>query len=721
MSTLNDIRQTFFQECEELLEALDDGLELLRDALDAGESDDIETVNAVFRSVHSIKGGAAAFGLEQLVRFAHRFETTLDDLRAQRLALTSDVLEICLRAADQLAELVGAGRDGIDLPADAGAQVIARLIQLSGGDVASAAPPASGPAAAAEPTYAPMPLSFDPLPIGEEPAPGLSFRFTAHPKLFANGHDPVHLFRELADLGTLRVTIDPATVPDLDQVSPRDCAMTWQVSLETQAADQAVWEVFDFVEGLCDIVTEPVVATPPPAAAEEPAYVPLPLDLGAISHAPGDEPAAVVPDPDPADRPAPRPAATEAKAPAPAAAKATVRVDLDHVDRLINVVGELVINQAVLTQCIKAANIPMTTALSSSLDEFMSLAREIQEGVMSIRAQSVKPLFQRMARIAREAADIAGKTVRFETEGEATEVDKTVIERLVDPLTHIIRNAVDHGLETEEKRRAAGKTDPATVTLRAAHRSGRVLIDVSDNGAGINRERVLQIAIDKGLVPADVVLTDQEIDKLLFLPGFSTAAKVTDLSGRGVGMDVVRSAIQKLGGRINITSTPGVGTTMSISLPLTLAVLDGMVVDVAGQTMVVPIATIVETIRPAPGDLHKLAGGMTVVAVRDRFIPIVDLGHVFQFRATPSAPADLVYLLVESDHEQMWALAVDHIHDQRQVVIKGLEGNYGHVAGVAAATILGDGKVALIIDPEEAVQRTDADLPPPIHHQTEDS
>ena len=718
MSTLNDIRQTFFQECEELLEALDDGLEQLRDALDAGESDDIETVNAVFRSVHSIKGGAAAFGLDQLVRFAHRFETTLDDLRAQRLVLTADVLEICLRAADQLAELVGAGRDGTELPADAGAQVIARLIQLSGGEEAAAARPAAVPAA--EPTYAPMPLAFDPLPIGIDADPGLSFRFTAHPKLFANGHDPVHLFRELTELGTLRVTIDPATVPDLDQVSPDDCRMTWQVSLDTRVADSAVWEIFDFVEGLCDIVTEPTVAPPLPLAADEPTYVPLPLDPGTIADMPAPDPVAAPPRPEAAGRPAPRPAAPEAKPAPPAAPKATVRVDLDHVDRLINVVGELVINQAVLTQCIKAADIPMTTALSASLDEFMSLAREIQEGVMSIRAQSVKPLFQRMARIAREAADIAGKTVRFETEGEATEVDKTVIERLVDPLTHIIRNAVDHGLETEEKRQAAGKTDPATVTLRAAHRSGRVLIDVSDNGAGIDRGRVLQIAIDKGLVPADVVLTDQEIDKLLFLPGFSTAAKVTDLSGRGVGMDVVRSAIQKLGGRINITSTPGAGTTMSISLPLTLAVLDGMVVDVAGQTMVVPIATIVETIRPAPGDLHRLAGGMTVVAVRDRFIPIVDLGHVFQFRDRPSSPADLVYLLVESDHEQMWALAVDHIHDQRQVVIKGLEGNYGHVAGVAAATILGDGKVALIIDPEEAVQRTDADLPPPTLHQTED-
>ena len=310
--------------------------------------------------------------------------------------------------------------------------------------------------------------------------------------------------------------------------------------------------------------------------------------------------------------------------------------------------------------------------------------------------------------------------MRFETEGEATEVDKTVIERLLDPLTHIIRKAVDHGLETEEARRAAGKLEPWTVTLRAAHRSGRVLINVSDNGNGINRARVLQIAIDRGLVPTDAALSDEEIDKLLFLPGFSTAATVTDLSGRGVGMNVVRSAIQKLGGRITIASTPGQGATMSISLPLTLAVLGGMVVDVAGHTMVVPIATIVETIRPKAGDLHRLAGGMTVVAVRDRFIPIVDLAAVFQFRAATPNPSDLVYLRVESDHQQMWALAVDHIQDQRQVVIKGLEANDGHVPGIAAATILGDGKVALIVDPEEAIQRTSADQPVPHLTPTEE-
>ena len=357
MSTLNDIRQTFFQECEELLEALDDGLELLRDALDDGQSEDIETINAVFRSVHSIKGGAAAFGLEQLVRFAHRFETTLDDLRAQRLPLTSDVLEVCLRAADQLAELVGAGRDGIELAPDAGAQVIEKLIQLSGGDEPSEARSGSQPNDdTAE--YAPLPLSFDPVPFGDladAPAPGLSFRFTAQPKLFANGHDPVHLFRELTDMGHLTVCVDPQTVPELDAIAPDACTMTWRVMLDTQATDAAVWEVFDFVEGLCDISVDASAMPAMPEVEGAPAYVPVPLDLSTTTEAPAiDKPVmlAAMPASEPA-RPA-TPAPTDAK-PVAAAPKATVRVDLDHVDRLINIVGELVINQAVLTQCIKAA------------------------------------------------------------------------------------------------------------------------------------------------------------------------------------------------------------------------------------------------------------------------------------------------------------------------------------------------------------------------------
>jgi two-component system chemotaxis sensor kinase CheA len=494
--------------------------------------------------------------------------------------------------------------------------------------------------------------------------------------------------------------VDASELPAFEEMDWSEPYLSWSLALTTTESEQAVQEIFEFVDGLCKLEIE----------AEQTEALPLPEPDSAPARAA--PPATIQPDVAPAILPAAVPdngaRGGQSRKAAPAAGasqKGSVRVDLDLVDRLINIVGELVINQAVLSQCAHDAGLGGQSDIGVGLDEFRNLARELQENVMAIRAQSVKQLFQRMARIVREASDLAGKSVTFETEGETVEVDKTVIERLVDPLTHIIRNAVDHGLECPEARLQAGKAAAGCVRLSAAHRSGRVLIEVSDDGAGINRPKVKQIAIDKGLIPADAVLDDSGIDKLLFLPGFSTADKVTDLSGRGVGMDVVRSAIQGLGGRVNISSVPGKGTTLSISLPLTLAVLDGMVVDVAGQTMVVPITAIIETLRPAATDIHHVGAAGAVVAVRQSFVPIIDLAETFGHRTTAIDYSKMVLLLVESGQHERWALAVDRIHDQRQVVIKGLESNYGHVPGVAAATILGDGKIALIIDPDEIAQR----------------
>jgi two-component system chemotaxis sensor kinase CheA len=543
--------------------------------------------------------------------------------------------------------------------------------------------------------FQPLALAFDFAPEPASPA-GFTIRFAATKQLYGNGNDPVHMFRALAELGALESLADSSALPPLDQMDWATPYLTWELVLQTSESQHSVHEIFEFVDGLCSLEIRELQADAEPdrdqMIAEAADFSP---PTPTVTDRPPAEPAAS----------GPARAASGKSAAQSAGQKGSVRVDLELVDRLINIVGELVINQAVLAQCVQDAGIGAQSDVGAGLDEFRNLARELQENVMAIRAQSVKPLFQRMARIVREASDIAGKTVDFVTEGDAVEVDKTVIERLVDPLTHIIRNAVDHGLESAAARQTAGKPAAGRICLSAAHRSGRVLIEVSDDGAGINRPKVRQIAIDKGLIAADAVLTDSEIDKLLFLPGFSTAPKVTDLSGRGVGMDVVRSAIQSLGGRVNISSTPGKGTTMSISLPLTLAVLDGMVVDVAGQTMVVPITAIIETLRPAASDIHPVAGAGKVVAVREKFVPIIDLAETFGHRPTSPDYSNMVLLLVESGQNERWALAVDRIHDQRQVVIKGLESNYGHVPGVAAATILGDGKIALIIDPDETAQR----------------
>jgi two-component system chemotaxis sensor kinase CheA len=322
---------------------------------------------------------------------------------------------------------------------------------------------------------------------------------------------------------------------------------------------------------------------------------------------------------------------------------------------------------------------------------------------MMIRAQPVKSLFQRMSRIVREASAAVGKDVRLVTVGETTEVDKTVIERLADPLTHMIRNAVDHGLEKTEDRVAAGKSGQGVVRLSAAHRSGRVVIEVTDDGGGINRPRVMQIAIDKGLIPPDSVLADGEIDNLLFLPGFSTAKEVSDLSGRGVGMDVVRTAIQSLGGRITIQSIPGEGTTFSISLPLTLAVLDGMVVKVADETLVLPLNVVVETLTLTEDNLDQIRPGLDVVRVRGDFVPLFDLGIQLGYRERPETYIESVVLLIAQEDGSRAALIVDEIHDQRQVVIKGLDDSFYRAPGIAAATILGDGQIALILDPSDII------------------
>ncbi len=327
----------------------------------------------------------------------------------------------------------------------------------------------------------------------------------------------------------------------------------------------------------------------------------------------------------------------------------TIRVDLDRVDRLINLVGELVINQAMLSQRVLEAGLARASAVAMGLDELEQLTREIQDSVMAIRAQPVKSVFQRMPRLVREIAAMTGKSVRLVTDGEGTEVDKTVIERLTDPLTHMIRNAIDHGVESPEKRIAAGKAEEGLVRLSAQHRSGRIVIEVSDDGAGINRPRVKEIAVEKGLIAADAVLSDEETDNLIFLPGFSTAQEISDISGRGVGMDVVKRSIQALGGRIAISSRPGQGSTFTMSLPLTLAVLDGMVVTVAQQTLVVPLTAIVETLQPKAADVHSMGGNARVISIRNKFTPLIDVGRELSYRNTPADPLASVALLVETE------------------------------------------------------------------------
>lgn len=705
----DNLKAMFFVECEELLEALGEGLT----AMENDEADG-ETLNAIFRAVHSIKGTAGAFGFDTLVTFTHHYETVLDLIRSDQLGVDDELMRVLLRSSDILADLVELARSGDSGKPEAMDGVLTTLIELSGAHSDEAD-------VSATPEEAPVfePLAFEPLELSDGPEEGATryqVRFDPGLDFFRNGHDFKRIISELAKVGTVVVSVLTDGIPEIENFDPESCYLIWLIDIETDVTETEVLDAFMFLEEFCKITESPKEdaerAVPEESTNNDATQLPDASVSEPITETVAEPQKGEVA---PAEGASPEPTSnagtasdglvdTNSKS-AGAAVTASpkqpmLRVDPERVDRLINTVGELIINQAVISQRIVEAGFDTNSDLMGDLDDFQHLAREIQEGVMAIRAQPVKPLFQRMQRIVRETVDALGKDVQLVTEGENTEVDKTLVERLADPLTHMIRNAVDHGIERKEVREKAGKNAKGTIKLSAAHRSGHVQIEISDDGAGVNRERVFEKAVENGLITPDAKLTDSEIDNLLFMPGFSTAAEVTNLSGRGVGMDVVKTAISALGGRVAIVSNPGEGTTFTISMPLTLAVMDGMVVHICGETMVVPLASIVETIRPNEADIKPIGQDGKLLFIRGMYVPIVGLSEMLGLTRTDENPDGGVYVLVRSESDDLVALSVDDISDQRQVVIKSLEGNYGVIPGISAATILGDGRVALIIDTE---------------------
>lgn len=660
-SDLDQILVTFFEECEDLLASLQEDLGQAE-----ADPEDGERINGIFRAVHSIKGGAGAFQLDLLVKFAHGFETVLNDVRNNDVSMGPAVIAVFWQSSDMLNDLVNAAQNQEDYDEASVDALLETLTALRPKHLTEAEPEVLD--------FAPvgaMALDFD-LDLPEITTEHFYYiRFKPTAGFYQNGHESVMLLRCLEELGAAQITCHSDALPDFADFNPEAAYFHWDIELRTDKPEADIREIFEFSEGHFEL---DISDQPPAPSLPDIADIPLPE---------------VTP---------------KAKKPKPAPKKAaTVRVDVERIDQLINLVGELVVAQAIMTQCIEEMDLGTETDLLTHIDELKVLSREIQDSVMTVRAQPVKPLFQRMARIVREAAAATGKKVQLEIIGENTEIDKTVIEKLADPLTHMLRNAVDHGLETPEKRLAAGKDEVGIVTLSAAHRSGRVVIDVSDDGGGINREKVLQIAIEKGLVSADEKLESEDIDAILFMPGFSTVDEVSELSGRGVGMDVVKTAIQSLGGQIQLSSTPGTGSRFSISLPLTLAVLDGMVVEVEQERFILPITSIRELLRPGAEKIHRIDRNFTTVSIRGENICVIDVGRALGIRETPCSFEKSILVLVEGDDGSRCALAFDAIQDQRQVVIKSLETNYTDVLGVAAATILGDGRIALILDPNDPI------------------
>lgn len=680
---MESIKLIYFQECEELLLAMEEGLL----AMERGEADS-EVINAVFRAVHSIKGSGGAFGFIALVAFAHVLETVLDHVRSGKLAPGPDVMKVLLRAGDVLADHVSAARTGIDLDPSHDSDIKDDLSILAGDES-----DLSAPADFDGLDFVPMQIEFAAQPQAVAvSAAGWRIKFTPHASLYAKANDPYLLIRELKSLGAIAVSADLSQLPDLSALEPEQAYIGWTIVLSGDADRAAIEDVFEFVIGDCELEIEPLANEAAQFVPFEPAQGgPLPETAAApsiVTIASGAE-----------KNPPPISAATDN------AVKQTIRVDLDKVDRLVNLVGELVITQAMLSQRASETGLNHSSLILHGLGELEHLLRDLQEGVMAIRTQPVKSIFQRMPRLVRELAAQTNKEVRLVVEGEATEVDKTVIERLGEPLTHMIRNAVDHGLETVEERRAAGKPIEGIVKLSAEHRGGRIVIEVSDDGHGIDRDRVRHKAVEKGLIGPNAVLSDEEIDNLIFLPGFTTANQVSNISGRGVGMDVVRRNIVELGGRIVISSSPRKGSRFSLTLPLTLAVLDGMVVAVGSETFVLPLSHIVESLRPKPHDIKPFGRDRQLLNIRNAYVPLVKVGELLGVDGAVDNPAEGVVILVESEGTGRMALAVDAILGQRQVVIKSFESNYEHIEGIAAATILGDGRVALILDVDGLVAR----------------
>ena len=713
---LDEIRVVFFQECSDLLEELEDGLYAMRD----GEETD-DTVNAVFRAVHSIKGGAGAFGLDLLVSVSHQFETVLDKVRSGSLETSPDLIELFMRCADKLNDLVSAAKNGVESDPSVCAELVEALKAYDEPVTAEAPPPAesSGAPASTDDGFQVAPLDFD---FGSDDDDGAdapwTVIFTPHAELYKRGNDCCNLVSILLDMGATSARVEMKDAPIWSELATDTPHLIWHVEMPAETTEDAIREVFEFVEDDCDLtLARAESSTADAAQPDEFGFVPTQLDLGDVGDddftpqkldLSFDDPEPAAPEPTavaPVEKTPPAPNAPPAKSTIPekkpdakSESSSTIRVDLNRVDRLINLIGELVINQSMLSQGFESMNAPVNQQLSDGLGHLRQLTRDIQDSVMAIRAQPIKPLFRRMSRIVRETGEAIGKNVQLVTEGEGTEIDKTIIERLADPLTHMIRNAVDHGLEMPEKRLQSGKSETGTVRLTAVHRSGRVVIEIADDGAGINRKKVREIAVEKGLVAPDASLSDSEIDNLLFMPGFSTAKEVSNLSGRGVGMDVVKRSIQSLGGRVSLESEPGKGSVFTISLPLTLAVMDGMIVRIDDQLMVVPLSEIVETIKPSATAIHQLTPTQGVILVRGEYVPIIDVGYELGFRDRTVDAKNGVILLSETEAGDRSALLLDGILDQRQVVIKGLEENYGEVPGVAAVTILGDGNIALILD-----------------------
>ncbi|KAF1685631.1 chemotaxis protein CheA [Pseudoxanthomonas broegbernensis] len=654
---LQRFHATYFEESREGLDAMEAGLLALE-----GGSLDPEVVNSVFRAAHSIKGGAATFGFEKMASLTHVLETLLDEIRSGKRALAASAVDAMLGSVDVLRALLAEAEHGKPADPAAVAAVHARLEGELDGSAEAAAPEQA---------------------VEAEPE-GWKIAFTPSPSLFMSGNDPLRILRELEHLGPLDVDANLERLPAFAQLDPLEACIAWDLGLRGKVPRSAIDDVFAWVVDDCELDIQPQAAP----VAEAADAVAAPAGLPAPGTPSAGAPVSAVP------------AGTHAEA------ESSIRVSVDKVDALINLVGELVITQAMLKQVSGGMDPATSERLFAGLELLERNTRDLQEAVIGVRMLPVDAVFRRFPRLVRDLSTRLGKHVALRTVGEGTELDKGLIEKIADPLVHLVRNSIDHGLEMPEERRAAGKNETGTITLAASHQGGHIVIEVADDGRGLNRDRILAKAIERGLsVPENP--TDAQVWDLIFQAGFSTADQVTDLSGRGVGMDVVRKNIQALGGEVQLESRHGHGTRVVIRLPLTLAILDGMVVSTGGEILILPLTHVLEALQPQPEEIRTVAGEGRVLRVRGEYLPMLSLSGHYGYHGDSR---ESLVVVVEGDGQKL-ALEVEELVGQQQVVVKNLEKNYRRVPGISGATILGDGRVALIVDVGGLVRLRQQSLP----------
>ena len=651
---LKRFHATFFAESYKGLDRMEaDLLRLERD----GPDEDL--LNSIFRAVHSVKGSGGSLGFREIAEFSHELESVLDEIRKGRSSVTPRTSELLLSALDCLRSLL---RDAEhERPPDGARRGLMKEV-LS--DLVAEAGPAAAKAAV-------------PSPTRHAAAPGkrrVRISFRPHPRLFYSGNDPLRLFRVLAELGEFEAKADLDGLPDLKHFDPESCYLTWTLELRTDASREQVLDAFEWVKDECKLDYTELDAPP----------------------APGGEPA-IQPERRTSDRrQQDRRVSGRRAADVEDQFATSIHVGTDKIDKLVNLVGELVINRTILRDLAENFSMGRLEQLRAALAQLERNTRDLQENVMAVRMLPVSFVFGRFTRLVRDFCQSSGKKVELKISGEQSELDKTVIEKLVDPLTHLVRNALDHGIEMPEVRRAAGKPETATLALHAQHKGGSVEIHVRDDGQGLNLEKIRARAIQAGLIAADGMPDEARFKEMIFAPGFSTSDSVSDLSGRGVGLDVVRSNIASLGGTVEVSSRSSEGATFVLRLPLTLAILDGMSVGVGAETYIIPLSFILECIQPQPGQAKTISGKGAVFEVRGEYVPFIELGRLLNAGGAAGVDSGIVVVL-EAEGKKV-AMLVDSLLSQDQVVIKSLETNFRKIPYIAGAMIMGEGRVVLILD-----------------------